>query len=212
MSSRDRMSKSKQNNEALLSALERARMDRQTFTPSSQIFSTLLMGVFFLALMLALLTGTIMYRSTSRAQMRSNDMHLQSGLLTNLVRNNDFAGALGTGEGPEGPALVLYRTLASGTYETRIYLYQGMIMQEFTKTGRPYNPGTATALFESKTFEFETDGQLLTLITDEGNSCVALRSNQSSAQSNSEGSIEDMSEGVSDLATSVASGSKGDAS
>ena len=87
--------------------------------------SVALMAVFFIALMGSLAAGATMYRSAVEAQEEANDLHLQSGLITNVVRYNDVATALREADGPEGPALVLSRTLASGTYETRIYHYQG---------------------------------------------------------------------------------------
>ena len=137
--------------------------------------SVALMAVFFIALMGSLAAGATMYRSAVEAQEEANDLHLQSGLITNVVRYNDVAAALREADGPEGPALVLSRTLASGTYETRIYHYQGQVLQEFAAAGRPFDPKGATPLMQTEEFSFEVHDDLLTFTTDRGSFDVALR-------------------------------------
>ena len=94
---------------------------------------------------------------------------------SHVVRYNDVAAALREADGPEGPALVLSRTLASGTYETRIYHYQGQVLQEFAAAGRPFDPKGATPLMQTEEFSFEVHDGLLTFTTDRGSFDVALR-------------------------------------
>lgn len=45
----------------------------------------------------------------------------------------------------DGPALVLRETLSSGVYETRLYRYDGVIMEEYALADAPYDPAKATA-------------------------------------------------------------------
>lgn len=160
---------------AMISAIERAR-GRDESTPSARLFSLALMAVFFVALMGGLAAGATMYRSAAKSQTTANDLHLQAGLITGAVRSGDVAGAASKAEGPEGPALVLSRALATRTYETRIYQYQGQIVQEFAVAGRPYDPTNATPLLESQRFEFELGDGLVSFATDAGSFDVALRS------------------------------------
>lgn len=40
----------------------------------------------------------------------------------------------------DGPALVLRETLPSGVYETRLYRYDGVIMEEYALADAPYDP------------------------------------------------------------------------
>ena len=164
---------------ALIAAFERARGTKET-RDVSQLFAMVLMGVFFLALMGSLVTGARLYRFATQAQLASNNLHLQSGLLANVIHAGDVAGAIDEGTGPEGPALVLRRKLASGTYETRIYCYEGHLMQELSAAGRPYDPLGATELLETNAFSFAQDGRLLTITTDAGSFSVALRSAEGS--------------------------------
>ena len=105
-------------------------------------------------------------------------MRLESGLLANSVHVADAANAVEVGAGPEGDALVLVERLDNGTYETRIYQYQGNIVQEYAIAGRDYSPDRAQVLAPSTTFEFSYEDNLLTVKTDQGSFDVALRSRQ----------------------------------
>ena len=144
----------------------------------SSAFSFAIMVVFFLVMMLCLVAGVVIYRGVAASQAADNEVRMGSGLLTNLVRMGDMADAVQVGAGPEGEALVLVNTLPSGTYETRIYLYEGSVVQEYAIAGRPYNPEDAVALLESGTFGFAFEDGLLTVRTDAGEFCVAIRSAQ----------------------------------
>lgn len=75
----------------------------------------------------------------------------------------------------QGPALVLRETLPSGVYETRLYRYDGTIMEEYAMEGAPYDPEKATPIVKSSIFDFSYTGGLLTLKTDAGEAVVALR-------------------------------------
>lgn len=172
---------SRSSNRAMISVIEKAR-GRSVEKRPMHLLSVALIAVFFITLLSGLAAGARMYRAAASAQLAANDLHLQSGLVTNIIRSNDVAGALTTGDGPEGPALVLSRTLTSGTYETRLYHYQGQLMQEFTAAGQPYDPTNATALLATDAFSFEVKGQLVTLTTDGGSFDVYLRSDLGSSK------------------------------
>ena len=164
-------------NYALVSAFERSK-EPERRRSSSRLFAVLLMGVFFIALMGMLAAGASIYRSVSDTKAYTDDVHVQSGFLSNAVHVNDTICSVDTGKGPEGPALVLVESLQTGTYETRIYLYEGTVYQEYAIAGKAYNPKSATPLFDSDTFEFAFDGELVTMKTDYGVLDVALRSKQ----------------------------------
>ena len=84
--------------------------------------------------------------------------------------------AVSVGAGPEGRSLVLTERLANGTYETRIYLYRGQVVEEYSVAGTPYTPDKATPVVATGTFDFTYSQGLLTIVTDEGRAEVALRS------------------------------------
>ena len=73
---------------------------------------------------------------------------------------------------------MLVENIDGNSYETRIYRFEGHIVQEYAISGKEYAPTRATELFESNTFDFSLDGQLLTITTDQGSFDIALRSQQ----------------------------------
>ena len=145
---------------------------------SGQGFSFAIMAVFFIVMMLALVAGVAIYRGVAGERDAADRLRMESGFITNLVRAGDMADAVSVGAGPEGDALVLSTTLATGTYETRIYHYQGAIVQEYAFAGLPYDPELAVRIVDSDTFAFTFEDGLLTITTDDGDFCMALRSVQ----------------------------------
>ena len=169
-------------NYANVVSFERARGPK-SLRSSTRIFTIVLLAVFFIALMIMLAAGVTMYRSVANDQLEANATRIQAGLLANTVHANDVAGAVGEGAGPEGRALVLTRVDADGDkFETRMYLYQGHIVQESSMAGRAYAPERAEQLMPSSTFDFELTDGLLVISTDHGDTAIALRSDQGDSQ------------------------------
>lgn len=164
-------------NYAVVSAFERSKRTTRK-EASSRTFTIVLMAVFFVVLMAGLAAGVSIYQSVSQVQSSANDMRLESGLLANSVHVADAIDAVEEGQGPEGKALVLVERLESGSYETRIYQYQGNIVQEYAIAGRDYAPDRAQVLAPSATFNYTYADNLLTVRTDQGSFNVALRSSQ----------------------------------
>ena len=145
---------------------------------AARVFTIVLLAVFFVVLMTGLAAGVAMYQAVANNQIDTSNARMQAGLLASNVHANDSYNAIGTGEGPEGPALVLSTMADTERYEMRIYLYQGQIVQEYSMAGSAYTPARAQPLFESTTFDFEQYGNLLVIKTDQGATNVALRSYQ----------------------------------
>lgn len=144
-------------------------------------FSVVLFAVFVVMDLLALMTGASSYGSITRMQAANDQRIMTLGPIASSIRANDAANSVTTGKGPEGPSLVLMQSDSQGTYETRIYLYQGNIVQEFALEGSPYRPEKATVLAPSSSFEFTQASGLLTVTTDVGTIDVALRHQQGGA-------------------------------
>ena len=134
--------------------------------------------VFAVVDLLALLVGAQSYGSLTRMQAANDKVIMTSGPIVSSVRATDSKGGVAAGNGPEGRSLVLIEQDNIGTYETRIYLYQGHIVQEYALGGAPYTPERATVLSESETFSFSFKDGLLSIETDAGVSQVALRNMQ----------------------------------
>ena len=134
-----------------------------------------LFAVVAVVVLLALMMGANAYASLAGARTESAEMRAESSLLLNTVRGADRADAVYVGSGPEGASLVLVERLDSGEYETRIYAYEGAVLQEYAVAGAPYAPDSAMKIADSATFGFSYEGGLLTIVTDAGRTSVALR-------------------------------------
>lgn len=139
-------------------------------------FITLLFAVIAFFLLIALLVGTSAYRAANDVRASSDTARLGLSLIANSIRTADGTDAVGVADGPEGLALVLTEHLANGDYETRLYAYQGSIVEEYTRAGAAFTPEKAREIVASSTFEFTYIDDLLTVNTDQGSTSVALRS------------------------------------
>lgn len=162
----------------ILNALTQANFTgtEDTKEDKSHTFTALLFAVFVIMLLLAIVAGTRVYSGLRGLQTSANGTRLGVSLISNMVHSNDSASSVATGQGPEGRSLVLREELESGTYETRIYLYQGYIVEEYTLEGSAYTPERASQIVESSTFSFSYEDGLLSISCDQGTSEVALRS------------------------------------
>lgn len=141
-----------------------------------RIFTVLLFALFIVALLIAIMVGTGLYRALVDVREQADTSRLATGLVANSVRAADAVNAIGAGQGPEGRSLVLTERLDSGTFETRIYAYQGSIVEEYALADAAYTPEKATPIVESQRFAFSYENGLLTVDTDDGSVQVALRS------------------------------------
>ena len=141
-------------------------------------FPAIILGALFVALLLALIAGVIVYKYITDTQSQANVARESIGLICNAVRANDAEDAIAVGQGPEGRSLVIVEKLDSGTFETRFYLCQGEVLQEYSLAGSPYTPEKANQVAESSSFDFDYSHDLLSVSTDQGTAEIALRSLQ----------------------------------
>lgn len=151
-----------------------SRFSSQVFN-MSHVFTGVLFGLFIVVLLIAIVIGTNVYRSLYDTGQEISSERIATSLLYNTIRAVDSVDALEEAIGPEGVALVLNEHAISGTYETRIYLYQGMLVQEYAHAGTAYNPEHATPLVETDTFAFSYRDGLLTVTTSQGQVDIAMR-------------------------------------
>lgn len=125
------------------------------------------------ALLLTLFGATIYERISLRREenfaLRSTLAYVQTRLAA-----ADSVGGVKLGQGPEGAALLLPE--GDSGYETRIYLSEGMLREELTLSGGPYNPDFANAVTEAESFEVKRSGSLLRISVNGRAAYAALRS------------------------------------
>lgn len=158
-----------------------SRVRTQTRTSPMGIFLMALFAVFLVVDIIAVVLGTDAYAAIHRRYQEDEQAQAVLGPVIAAVRANDTQGALGVGTGPEGRSLVLIESLDTGTYETRIYLWQGKIVEEYALAGAAYTPQKATVLAEATSFDFSYSKGLLTLRCNTYEQSVALRSVQDGA-------------------------------
>ena len=141
-----------------------------------RMFITLLFAVIALFLLIALLVGTSAYRAVNDVRSSSDNTRLGLSLIANSIRATDETDAVGVADGPEGRALVLTEHLENGDYETRLYAYEGAIVEEYTRAGAAFTPEKARESVASNTFDYTYADGLLTVHTEQGSTSVALRS------------------------------------
>ena len=164
-----------------------------------RVFTGILFALFVIALLIAILVGTGVYRALHQEGEVADYQRLALTLLANDVRANDQVGAVVrawvTDEAIEveeavaeaGGAMSLAAEVrevegnkldgpALVLRETLLYRYDGVIMEEYTLADAPYEPGKATPIVRSSVFDFSYRDGLLTIVTDAGEASVALRS------------------------------------
>lgn len=161
----------------IVSAMATIRNDKHAGRQRN-LFVGILMLVILGILLIALVTGVTVYQRVASVQMQANEDRLGMQFLANNVRSIDGTSAVWVGTGPEGNSLVLMEYLSNGNYETRMYLYKGNIVQEYAVAGTPYDPGKAVKLSKSFKFDLAYRNGLLTIVTDQGRTDIALRAMQ----------------------------------
>lgn len=118
--------------------------------------------------------GGEFYRAVSGAYALHSAARAGLGYLCTRLRAADAAGAVRVVDGPQGDALLL---ADGGTgYETRIYLYDGALLEQYSSAESDFTPADAQPITETATFSATMEGNLVTLQTGEGTALVALHS------------------------------------
>lgn len=147
----------------------------QTRRRSHGVLSLALFAVVAAFVLAAMVVGAQAYGALAQSREDVSNLREGASLLLNNVRAADGADAVYVGEGPEGRSLVLMEHLDSGDFETRFYLHEGAVLQEYAVAGTPYTPERAYQVMRSGTFEFSYADGLLSVTVDSGTTEIALR-------------------------------------
>lgn len=151
------------------------RFERKERVNSFAVVEALLFAVVVLLLLGGLAAGVASYKHISDTRVSDEKVCIGSNVIANGVRYADAYSSVAVGEGPEGPALVLTGGEDSA-YQTRLYQYKGKLVEEYAMQSAPYTPERATELMKNTQFQFMYEDGLLTVITDAGETKVALHS------------------------------------
>lgn len=151
---------------------------RKVGNGSGKVSALLLFALFVMALALALVAGTQVYGALATMQDQVRGQRLSDNLVVNAVRACDAVDAVAQTEGPEGPALVLVERSDVGVFQTRFFLNDGQLWQQYCGADAPLSTDGATAVVATAEFGFFFEDGLLTVATDQGSACIALHSAQ----------------------------------
>lgn len=142
----------------------------------SSFYTLILFGLVVAALMISLLFATTVYGAVNGERVRADENRAALNIISNSIRQADSSEFVTSKMGPEGSALVLVEHTKNGDYETRFYLSNGRLMQEYSREGASFNPDDAVEIAEIGNLSFEFDESLVTVKTDKGQIDVAIRS------------------------------------
>lgn len=138
----------------------------------------ILFALFVVVLLITLVAGVQVYRSLVDEEDAIKAQRFSTGLMANSIRAADSYDALSSAEGPEGQALVLTEATPAGAVETRLFLTDGRLVQQYCVAGTPFSADDAVEMVQTDTFSFAYQDGLLTLSTDDEEVCVAIRSKE----------------------------------
>lgn len=140
----------------------------------SPVLAMALFGLMLACVLGLMALGSGLYGGVARSMTANNAARASLRYLTTSVRAADTAGSLRLEDGPEGGMLVLAEPDTG--YETRIYLWDGQLMEEYAPAGSAAAPQNAQPVCACTRFDVSFSGdRLLVLTTDQGTARVALR-------------------------------------
>ncbi len=147
---------------------------------ANRALTLVLFAVIVACLLTSLVLGVGIYKNMAQGSAQLQQVRLETSLLANTLRQVDRAQAMEVRQGPQGPMLVAAEQSGGTVFETRLYLYQGQLMQEYVASTMQVDPQNATTLAATETFEVEFDEQsgLIGITTDAGMTYVTMRSSQ----------------------------------
>lgn len=142
--------------------------------PFSLALFVLMLGC---VLMLAMF-GARVYGALTESQNRNKATRASLSYVAAHLRAADKTGAISVEPGPQGDALVLSDIEKDTGYETRIYVYDGQLVEEYTAEQNEFDPESAQAIAQTDTFTVTEEGGLVTVTTDQGSVRVFLHTGE----------------------------------
>lgn len=126
------------------------------------------------------LIGALGYRSILESREKNRDLRLSLSFLRTQVKEHDCLMEI-NGESTsaveilqDGQILVLKETDGMNVYETRIYLYDGYLVEEYVKEGAGMNGDTAMKICRESLFDVRQEGNLLHVTLSQGETDICL--------------------------------------
>lgn len=164
----------RQGNEMLRMAQSLRGHGHEGMRLGNRIFMSALFVMFVAVLLVAMWMNVTSFKAVEASRQADNYDRSTLSLIVSTVRANDREDGVAVGKGPEGASLVLVEHGEERDYETRIYLYEGNIVEEYAVASDPYTPKKASVVAASSVFSFTYEDRLLSVTTDQGTAKVML--------------------------------------
>ena len=127
----------------------------------------ILLAVFAAGILSVLLTGADVYSRLTRRNTEGYDARTSVQYVSGKVRQASSSAAITVGSFGESDCLVITEEIDGNEYETRIYCYDGWLMELFSAAGSGLEPVDGSKLLPAERFSVtEEDGLLTVTITD----------------------------------------------
>ena len=128
----------------------------------------LLTGIFAVSLLLVLLTGVKTYRRLTEHGRESYDRRTVAQYITTKIRQSDSEGSVSVEPFGEGSALVLRENINGISYLTRIYAYDGYLMELLSSETAEMSPSDGTKIIGLCNIDFSCENGIVTAVYTEG--------------------------------------------
>ena len=110
------------------------------------------------------------YRRLLDKRDANANLRIATGYLGMRMRQYDVSGCLSAGENEQGAYLALRETIDGEAYETRVYLYQGMLCEQFMAAEDEFIPESGLEIVALDSFAAypDAEGRLCFQVSYEG--------------------------------------------
>ncbi|MBP5750122.1 MAG: DUF4860 domain-containing protein [Firmicutes bacterium] len=139
------------------------------------LYSIGIAALFLLGFFLLVVFGAQNYRGAVASQHANNDSRVLLSYVSTCLKSCDEAGCVRIAE-QDGSSVLVIADGDSG-YASRLYLIDGVLVEDYSEIDAPLDPEDAQTIGETSVFLVEEEKEgLLSVTTDAGKSYVYVRS------------------------------------
>ncbi len=157
---------------------EYGMLNKHRYRLDSAPFSLALFVLMLGCVLILAVFGAQVYRALTETQSRNNAVRASLSYVAACLLAADEDRAVSVKPGPQGDALILADAGQDTGYETRIYVYDGQLMEEYAEKQSDFDPASAQAVARTDTFTVMVDGPLVSVTTDQGTVRVYLHAGE----------------------------------
>ncbi|MBE6972352.1 MAG: DUF4860 domain-containing protein [Ruminococcaceae bacterium] len=127
----------------------------------SGLAALLLLGVFGASILLVLLTGANLYQMMIQRGRQTGDDRIRTQFIATSVRQAPVSGAITVESFGNGDALTIRQEIQGEVYLTRIYCYDGWLMQLFAEEDGIFDPQDGETIVPADQMTLSRENDLL---------------------------------------------------